>query len=97
MSNQRRSWSLTEEQQRLLSELPGWSWTPHDERWEERAEDLRVFIATHGRAPRVRAVHVRERSLAQWYSRQRVALQRGDLDPHRAVAFSYVVRGLTTS
>lgn len=97
VSNQRRAWNLSAEQQRLLSELPGWSWTPHEERWEERAEDLRMFIATYGRAPRARAVHVRERSLAHWHSRQRVAQQNGELDPHRAVLLSYATRGLTTS
>ncbi|MFS0732959.1 helicase associated domain-containing protein [Microbacterium sp. 1P10UB] len=97
MSNQRRSWNLSAEQQRLLAELPGWRWAPHEERWEERAEDLRMFVAAHGRPPRVRAVHARERSLGQWYSRQRLAHQRGELNPRRAVAFSYAIRGLTTS
>jgi hypothetical protein len=97
ISNQRRAWNLTLEQQRLLSELPGWSWAPHQDRWEQRAEELRLFIATHGRAPRARAAHLDERSLAHWYSRQRIAVQRGDLNQERTAALAYAIRGLTAN
>jgi hypothetical protein len=94
IANQRRSWQLTEDQIRLLESLPGWTWTPQEDRWTERAEELRLFIEGHSRPPRIRAMHVGERSLAHWHSRQRRAHAEGGLSLDRERMFAYVTRGL---
>jgi len=92
LSGQRRATSLSNEQKRALQALPGWSWEPRQAAWMERADDLRAFIATHGRMPRERDPD--ESALAHWYSRQRVALREGRLSAERRAALEYAVRHL---
>lgn len=93
-AGQRRATSLTADQRAALAALPGWSDRPRADAWEERAEELRRFIAAEGRVPRVRGDVPGESALAHWYSRQRVAERRGLLSPERARLLAYSTRGL---
>jgi len=94
IADQRRALNLTPAQRYALAQLPGWFEGTRDGVWYARAEELRVFIDAHGRPPRVRAEMREERALAHWYSRQRVALRRGELGAERTSALLYVVRAL---
>ena len=92
LSNQRRATTLTSQQRAALESLPDWSWDPRQDAWIARAEELRLFIHAHGRFPRVRDKS--EQALAHWYSRQRLALQRRELLPHREKLLHYATRPL---
>ena len=91
---QRRATRLTSAQRAALAALPGWSDNPRADTWEERADELRRFITTHHRAPRVRGDLPGESALAHWLSRQVVAAADGALDADRLRALRYVTRGL---
>ena len=94
IADQRRSTTLTTQQQRALAQLPGWTEGTRDGSWYERAEDLSAFVAQHQRMPRIRTADGFERALAHWCSRQRVAARDGMLAPERAAALAYAMRGL---
>jgi len=93
-AGQRRATTLTSKQKAALAALPGWSDRPRAEAWELRAEELRRFIATEGRAPRVRGELPGESALAHWFSRQRVAEATGRLTTERARLLAYATRTL---
>ncbi len=97
IADQRRSNSLSFDQQRALAQLPGWSEGTRDGAWYERAEELRRFLIVHHRAPRVRSNEPAERALAHWHSRQRVAASRGQLSRDRLAGLKYVTRGIVNS
>jgi len=94
-ADQKRAEGLSPEQEELLGQLPGWEMSTRDGAWEQRADDLRRFIAEHGREPRRRAAEAPERSLANWVARQRAALDRGRLRPWQVLAFQYALRRLS--
>jgi hypothetical protein len=94
VANQRRATTLSAEQKAALRALPGWSARPRDERWLDRAEELRTFIHTHKRAPRVRGAIPGETALAHWSSRQRVKMRDGTLSRARTNAYRYATRSL---
>lgn len=93
-ASQRRALTLTADQKAALAALPGWTDRPRADAWEDRAEELRRFIATEGRAPRVRGDLPGESALAHWHSRQRVAERHGLLSPERAQLLAYSTRTL---
>jgi hypothetical protein len=97
MWNQRRrclNHDLSLRRQRQLEALPGWDWAPREARWIQRAEDLQEFITRLGRAPRIRSDDASERSLGNWYNRQRLAHDKGALTPERRDLFRYATRYL---
>ena len=79
--NQRRR-DLDDDQIATLNSIPGFSWTPRDDAWEQRLHDYRTWALTHDRFPRYRSDDSIERRLADWITRQRRHLKRGLL-PHR--------------
>lgn len=96
-ASQRRATTLDTDQRAALAALPGWSDHPRADSWEQRAEELRVFIATHHRAPRVRGDMDGESALAHWHSRQRVADTQGRLTTERSRALRYATRALRSA
>lgn len=90
IANQRRAVRLRNHQRAALECLPGWSWDPKQDAWLERAEQVRQFIATHGRTPRQRVPE--ESALAHWLSRQKVAHRKGQLSEERSQILEYVLR-----
>jgi excisionase family DNA binding protein len=66
-----------------LEQLPGWSWTPQDDRWRHAYDRLRRFVEREGHAfVRQDAVEDGLR-LGVWVWEQRRAYKRGRLSPER--------------
>jgi hypothetical protein len=78
----------------FLEAVPGWSWSPWDDDWDGREEDLRAFVHLHGRLPRTRSDEPDERHLAKWTARQRQLDAKDELPYARATAFRALVARL---
>jgi hypothetical protein len=70
--------ALSSERVRRLEELPGWSWDPLADKWNQRFEKVQAFCTTHDRLP-VRQALAEEAALAGWIKNQHQAWQRGRL------------------
>lgn len=79
VKNQRRSDHLCALQMRLLEALPGWTWSPREDAWIARAEELSRFLISSRRAPRIRTEDPVERRLAYWLGRQLRLMRLGEL------------------
>ena len=73
---------LSSEQISGLEDLPGWSWDPLADAWDQNFEAVRVFRAQHKLWPLNRAAGV-EGELATWVSHQRQMRKRNKLSPER--------------
>ncbi len=79
-----REGTLSADRQRLLEELPGWSWEPHSAKWDAGFRHLLDYVAEYGNA----SVHIKYKSpdgypLGSWVRNQRAAYGRGELAPSR--------------
>jgi len=93
VAQQRQAWAqghLDDRRAKLLADLPGWSWQPHAEAWEDMYAALVAFVRREGHA-RVPKTHVEISGsddeavgLGAWVSRQRRLLAAGRLTPHQA-------------
>lgn len=56
-----------------LGDVPGWTWSPYQDRWERGIAALRAFVAEHGHAKVARAYRTSEDdfNLGEWVARQR--------------------------
>lgn len=79
VKNQRRSDNLCALQMRLLEALPGWTWSPRDDAWVARAEELELFLLSSRHWPRIRSDDPVERRLAYWLGRQLRRMRQGKL------------------
>lgn len=70
-------------QARRLECVPGFSWRPLYDRWQESYDQYSLFLQQHGRAPRYRSVDSDERRLAAWAAKQRWSHHRGTLANER--------------
>ena len=57
---------LDEEKINLLENLPGWSWTVIDNRWQERFDELKKFVDNNGALP----TKASNKTLSNWWSTQ---------------------------
>lgn len=81
-----RKHKLTDSRRDLLERLPGWSWSPHDARFEATLGALGAFIAREGHT-RVPRSHVEQDiALGAWVARQRAEHRAGRLSSERAAA-----------
>ena len=69
--------SIPDERVHRLVSLPGWSWDPHSERWEEGFSHLTAFVASEGHSQ----VYARFKAqngyqLGNWVSTQRLAKEK---------------------
>lgn len=79
----RRPDALCTYQRERLLVIPGYSWTPLDDAWDDKVDDYTRFIISRGRRPARRSSDKRERSLATWAANQRTRHRQGRLPKHR--------------
>ena len=72
----------TYQRERLLA-IPGYTWAPLDDAWDDKVDDYTRFVASSGRRPSRRSSDMQERSLATWAANQRTRNRQGLLPKHR--------------
>jgi superfamily II DNA or RNA helicase len=76
--------SLNPSRQQRLAELPGWSWDPHTDKWEEGYARLVEYVDDHGDARVPQPYRAPEGfRLGAWVQRQRGEYANGSLDRSR--------------
>ena len=75
---------LDPERAARLEALPGWSWAPFDDQWEESFAALARFVTREGHARVLRGRADTEAALGNWVGIQRAIFAKGRLDPDRA-------------
>ena len=84
VANQRtRRSRLNGDQQQRLESLPGWSWDPLGDQWEETFSQLLRYVEKHGDARVPRTYTVDGIRLGDWVVTQRQSYAKGRLDPDR--------------
>ncbi|WP_166879103.1 helicase associated domain-containing protein [Salinibacterium sp. ZJ450] len=89
--NQRKAYTegrLCDYQVRRLECVPGFSWAPLTEAWEDRLAAYEQFITLNHRAPALRSTDPAESTLAAWAAKQRFARRNGRLNEERTNALS---------
>ena len=72
--------TLGVDRQRRLQGVPGWTWTPHADRWEEGFRRLVQYVERRGDANVPRDYKLDGYPLGRWVGKQRVHRSRGTLD-----------------
>ncbi|MFV9459972.1 helicase associated domain-containing protein [Rhodococcus sp. NM-2] len=75
--------TLNPERQRRLEEVPGWTWDPLADKWEEGFKHLADFVETHGHARVPYGYKANEYGLGSWVRKQRARYLSRNLDPDR--------------
>jgi hypothetical protein len=75
--------SLRLDRQRLLSDVPGWSWHARNERWERNYELLLQYAEKNGNARVPQSYQVSGVKLGVWIGEQRGAFNRGTISAER--------------
>jgi superfamily II DNA or RNA helicase len=78
----RRKNKLSLERTKRLELIPGWSWDPFADAWDQSLDAVRAFRAKHKRWPAYGAAGV-EGELATWIGGQRTARKKNKLSPER--------------
>ena len=68
--------TLDADRQRRLQDLPGWTWDPVADQWEEGFSRLLDYVERHGDARVPESYTVDGYPLGAWVSRQRSSRQR---------------------
>ena len=66
-----------------LQNLPGWTWHPHGDKWEEGFSRLLDYVKRNGDARVAQSYTDDGYNLGAWVSNQRQSHRRGTLDPDR--------------
>jgi Helicase associated domain len=74
---------LGADRQRRLQDLPGWTWDPYADKWEEGFERLLDYVERHGDARVAKSYIVDGYPLGAWVGTQRAWHANGKLDPDR--------------
>jgi hypothetical protein len=78
-----RKGKLSQERISQLESLPGWTWDPHSELWEQGFASLSKYVEFHGTS-QVPATHVEDEfRLGSWVNTQRTKHRSGKLAPDR--------------
>jgi superfamily II DNA or RNA helicase len=75
-----RAGKLDADHQHRLEEIPGWTWKPFDDKWEEAFAKLTQYAGREGHARVLRFQREDGIKLGLWVSRQRVDYRAGKLD-----------------
>jgi superfamily II DNA or RNA helicase len=85
-----RRGKLGVERVQLLESLPGWTWDPFRDAWDEGYAQLMRFVEREGHA-RVDGRHMENGyALGKWTTMQRVLKRQGDLGPQRVLRLEAV-------
>lgn len=87
VSQQRRHYArgvLRDDRARRLEAVPGWTWDPGADRWEEAFGRLTEYTDHHGHARVPQSYTVDGCQLGHWVHKQRRTFARGAMDPGRA-------------
>jgi len=76
-----RQGSLNPKRIPVLEALPGWSWDPQEDRWEEMYAKMLDFVSIHERIPGVRD-HWQGVKIGAWAQAQRQNVGRQGYSPH---------------
>jgi superfamily II DNA or RNA helicase len=76
--------SLDPERVQTLELLPGWSWEPFSDQWEEYCSALEGFVSREGHARVPRGWREGDLRLGSWVGRQRSAYAKGTMSPDKA-------------
>ncbi|GGK33993.1 DEAD/DEAH box helicase [Nocardia camponoti] len=68
---------------RIEQSVPGWSWDPHTDRWEQGFQHLTTYVEKHGHARVPRAYEVDGYRLGGWCKTQRTARAKDSLSIER--------------
>ena len=66
---------LTSEKQQMLESLPGWSWNPLEDQWEESFVSVRESLS--------KGIPIKDNELRAWIGVQRNRYKKGIIDPKR--------------
>ena len=75
--------SLDSDRQHRLEQLPGWTWDPHADKWEEGFNRLMAYFEHYGDARVPSSYVVGNYPLGTWVAKQRATFRRGTLDADR--------------
>ena len=75
--------TLDADRQRRLQELPGWTWDPLADKWEEGFSRLLDYVERHGDARVPQSYTVDGYKLGEWVMTQRASHAKGTLDADR--------------
>lgn len=75
--------NLPPERRVKLQKLPGWTWDPHTERWDQTYELLEEYIKEHDTSRVPYDCRFGGVKLGHWVSTQRSSYAKGKLDPAR--------------
>ena len=75
--------TLGADREHRLQELPGWTWKPFADQWEEGFTKLLDYVKRHGDARMPQAYKADGYRLGAWIDRQRSNYAKGTLDPDR--------------
>lgn len=75
--------SLDPDRQRRLEELPGWSWDPNAEAWENGFNRLVAYVKEHGDSRVLKSQEVDGFRLGQWAAVQRTLFAKDSLEAER--------------
>jgi hypothetical protein len=92
IGNQRQAWkksTLSSERVKRLEGLPGWSWDPLTDTWNQNFAALQGFRAEHKRWPAYEATG-EEAGLARWIGTQRRMRKKSSLSPERVMRLNSI-------
>ncbi|MFJ9656173.1 Helicase associated domain protein [Streptomyces microflavus] len=72
------------ERRAALEDLPGWAWTPQEDAWKARLDDLRIWAAENDRMPQPHSADGTEKRLGVWKRNNKSKLK-GRTDDDQAV------------
>lgn len=76
-------WAPNPVRARRLADLPGWTWDPREDLWEEGFEKLELYVKSRGDALVPKAYTIDGYQLGAWVTTQRRAYKQGRLPPER--------------